>query len=159
MWIIIVIKSLNVIKLDILPIYFSYYGAQRLSSSSQQCWNNDLCHIQVKHCIVSTLSTLALWSMHALNYYMLVSCPKFFKFSVALKQRLCKSNVDVNVSNMFLKDKTNSGVSKASSLPLFSGLGPGPNLPAEGEEISEGHLQFRTRWACLFLNLSRLNVL
>lgn len=28
----------------------------------------------------------------------------------------------------------------------FSGVGPGPNLPAEGEEISEGDLQFRTRW-------------
>lgn len=49
--------------------------------------------------------------------------------------------------------------SKPPLLLSFSGVGPGPNLLAEGEKISEGDLQFRTRWDCLFLNLSCLNML
>lgn len=31
------------------------------------------------------------------------------------------------------------------SVLSFSGVGPGPDLPAEGQEVGEGHLQFRSR--------------
>lgn len=61
-----VIKRLTVTKSDLLPIYFAYWRGQRLCSNRQQ-WNDDVCHIQVKHCAVS-MSTRASWSTHALKH-------------------------------------------------------------------------------------------
>lgn len=48
------------------PIYFANTSAQRFCSSRHQCWNNDLCHIQVMHVIVGTVY---ICYMHALNYW------------------------------------------------------------------------------------------
>lgn len=52
-------------------------------------------------------------------------------------------HVNVSGKGCFLKK---GGFLTASLPPLSSGVGSGPNVPAEGEEICEGHLQLRTRW-------------